>query len=118
LPSYKQEVGGSSPSPPIQPKGLQSWQLGTELEFRRRLPSGVLGCTRGASESEEADRGVSKRGGCGRAGHVHPAVTRTPLWATYAALQALVADYLAEAEKLDEIPMLASPVDRYLEHLP
>lgn len=36
----------------------------------------------------------------------------------YAALQALVADYLAEAEKLDEIPMLASPVDRYLEHLP
>ena len=36
----------------------------------------------------------------------------------YAALQALLADYLAEAEKLDEIPMLASPLDRYLEHLP
>jgi hypothetical protein len=80
--SYKQEVGGSSPSPPIQPKGLQSGHLGTELEFHRRLSSGALGCSRGASESEEADRGVSKRGGCGRAGHIHPVVTRTPLWAT------------------------------------
>jgi hypothetical protein len=79
---YKQEVGGSSPSPPIQPKSLQSGQLGTQLEFQGRLPSCVLGCTRGASRSDEADRRVSRRGGCGRAGHVHPVVTRTPLWAT------------------------------------
>jgi hypothetical protein len=79
---YKQEVGGSSPSPPIQPKSLQSGQLGTELEFHGRLPSGVIGCTRGASRSEEADRGVSNRGGRGRSGHVHPVVTKTPLWAT------------------------------------
>ncbi len=35
----------------------------------------------------------------------------------YAALQALVADYLAVAAKLHEIPVAASPLDRYLDHL-
>lgn len=35
----------------------------------------------------------------------------------YAAVQALVADYLRVAARLGEIPLAASPLDRYLEHL-
>jgi hypothetical protein len=35
----------------------------------------------------------------------------------YAALQALVADYLDQARRLDEIPMAGSVVRRYLEQL-
>jgi hypothetical protein len=35
-----------------------------------------------------------------------------------AALQALVADYLAQAAWLGEVPMAISPLDRFLEHLP
>jgi hypothetical protein len=33
------------------------------------------------------------------------------------ALKPLVADYLALAERLREIPMASSPIERYLEHL-
>jgi hypothetical protein len=33
------------------------------------------------------------------------------------ALKALVADYLREADRLQEIPMASSPIERYLEHL-
>jgi len=35
----------------------------------------------------------------------------------YAAVQALVADYLAQAERLGDIPMAVSPLGRYLDHL-
>lgn len=35
----------------------------------------------------------------------------------YAAVQALVRDYLQTAARLGEIPLAASPLDRYLEHL-
>ncbi len=35
----------------------------------------------------------------------------------YAALQALIADYLQQAKKLGSIPLASSPLDRYLEHL-
>ena len=35
----------------------------------------------------------------------------------YSALNALVADYLAQAELLGDTPMAGSPLDRYLEHL-
>jgi hypothetical protein len=35
----------------------------------------------------------------------------------YAALQSLVGDYLAQAAKLQAIPLASSPLDRYLEHL-
>ncbi len=35
----------------------------------------------------------------------------------YAALQALVSDYLAQAAKLNAIPLASSPLERYLEHL-
>jgi len=35
----------------------------------------------------------------------------------YAALKALVADYLEVAAKLGDIPLARSPLDRYLEHL-
>lgn len=35
----------------------------------------------------------------------------------YVALKALVADYLAQAEGLGDVPMAGSPLDRYLEHL-
>jgi hypothetical protein len=33
------------------------------------------------------------------------------------ALKALIADYLEEAKRLQEIPMASSPIERYLEHL-
>ena len=33
------------------------------------------------------------------------------------ALKALVADYLALADRLREIPMASSPIERYLQHL-
>ncbi len=36
----------------------------------------------------------------------------------YGALLAIVQDYLAQAAKLNAIPLAASPLDRYLEHLP
>ena len=36
----------------------------------------------------------------------------------YGALKALVADYLAQAERLATVPMGSSPLDRYLDHLP
>jgi hypothetical protein len=36
----------------------------------------------------------------------------------YAALQALVADYLAQAARLGDVPMAVSLLERYLEHLP
>jgi hypothetical protein len=35
----------------------------------------------------------------------------------YAALKALVADYLRQAQRLREVPLAAPPLDRYLEHL-
>ena len=35
----------------------------------------------------------------------------------YAALNALVADYLDQAQLLDDIPVAVSPLRRYLEHL-
>jgi hypothetical protein len=35
----------------------------------------------------------------------------------YSALNALVADYLAQAQLLGGTPMAGSPLDRYLEHL-
>jgi hypothetical protein len=35
----------------------------------------------------------------------------------YSALNALVADYLAQAQVLGDTPMAGSPLDRYLEHL-
>ncbi len=35
----------------------------------------------------------------------------------YEALQALVSDYLAQAAKLNAIPLASSPVERYLENL-
>jgi hypothetical protein len=35
----------------------------------------------------------------------------------YSALNALVADYLAQAQLLGDTPMAGSPLDRYLEHL-
>jgi hypothetical protein len=35
----------------------------------------------------------------------------------YAALKALVADYLAQAARLDEVPMAVSPLERYLSSL-
>ena len=35
----------------------------------------------------------------------------------YAALQALVSDYLDQAAKLNAIPLASSPLERYLEHL-
>jgi hypothetical protein len=34
------------------------------------------------------------------------------------ALQALVADYLAQAARLGDVPMAISPLDRFLDHLP
>jgi hypothetical protein len=34
------------------------------------------------------------------------------------ALQALTADYLAQAARLGDVPMAVSPLDRFLEHLP
>jgi hypothetical protein len=33
------------------------------------------------------------------------------------ALKALVADYLAQAQRLREIPMASSPIERYVQHL-
>jgi hypothetical protein len=36
----------------------------------------------------------------------------------YGALKALVADYLAQADRLATVPMGSSPLDRYLDHLP
>ena len=36
----------------------------------------------------------------------------------YAALQAVVNDYLQQARRLQRIPMAESPLDRYLEQLP
>ena len=35
----------------------------------------------------------------------------------YAALKALVADYLGQAQRLGEVPLACSPLDRYLGHL-
>jgi len=35
----------------------------------------------------------------------------------YGALKALIADYLAVAARLGDIPLARSPLDRYLEHL-
>ena len=36
----------------------------------------------------------------------------------YGAVQALITDYVAQAERLDEIPMAASVLERYLANLP
>ncbi len=35
----------------------------------------------------------------------------------YAALQALIVDYLEQAAKLGSIPLASAPLERYLEHL-
>ena len=60
---YKQEVGGSSPSPPIPTKGLLSDYFSNEAPAPPELPRLLLGCTRGASGSERVPGGPGKRGG-------------------------------------------------------
>src|ERR1019366_7128829 len=60
---YKQEVGGSSPSPPIITKGLLSGLFSGQIAMLAGRPRWLLGCTRGASGSEAAPGGPGKRGG-------------------------------------------------------
>src|SRR5665213_1543869 len=50
---YKQEVGGSSPSPPIQPKSLQTGTLCVGLDLHGGLLDRVLGCCRGHVSSPD-----------------------------------------------------------------